>query len=49
MSGKNYVVITHAPKMNYMRDYVALPKNYGQAEYYQRKDIASIQNIVLII
>jgi uncharacterized protein (DUF362 family) len=43
---KHAVVITHAPQGDYRQDYVALPKNYGTAAYYQRPDIKSIIQLV---
>ncbi len=41
-----HVVITGAPAMDYRRDYVALPRNYGTTEYYKRKDIKAIYHTV---
>ena len=38
----SHVVITEAPQINYRIDYVALPKNYGSAEYYKRDDVKAI-------
>ncbi|MDO4272412.1 MAG: DUF362 domain-containing protein [Eubacteriales bacterium] len=43
---KEYVVITKAPKMDFRRDYVSLPKNYGTQQYYQRQDIKAIYKMV---
>lgn len=43
---KEYVVITKAPEMDFCRDYVALPKNYGTHRYYQRPDIQAIYKTV---
>ncbi|WP_010241300.1 DUF362 domain-containing protein [Clostridium arbusti] len=42
----SHVVITRAPKINYREDYVALPKNYGTHEYYEREDVQSIRDTV---
>ena len=30
--GKSYVILKDAPVMDYMHDYVALPKHYGSYE-----------------
>ena len=46
MSNNSYVVITHAKGEDYTKDYVALPKNYGQQAYYDRKDIQEIKETV---
>lgn len=43
---KEYVVITKAPEMDFRRDYVSLPKNYGTQQYYQRADIKAIYKMV---
>ena len=43
---KNYVVIEEAAKMDYLCDYVALPKNYGTVEYYERADVKEIRRTV---
>jgi len=43
---REYVVVTKAPDMNYRQDYVALPKNYGTEEYYNRPDIQAIYQLV---
>lgn len=43
---KEYIVITQAPEMNYRKDYVALPKNYGTDAYYAREDIRAIRKAV---
>jgi uncharacterized protein (DUF362 family) len=40
------VVISKAPEMDYTHDYVSLPANYGTAEYFSRKDVTAIHNIV---
>lgn len=43
---KEYIVVTKAPEMDYRRDYVALPANYGSKEYYERPDIKMIYKLV---
>ena len=43
---KSYVYIKDAPKMDYMKNFVALPRNYGSKAYFQRKDIQAIRNTV---
>ncbi|MGB4243741.1 MAG: DUF362 domain-containing protein [Dethiobacteria bacterium] len=43
---KNYVVISQARPMNYRRDYVSLPANYGTDQYYRREDVRSIIELV---
>ena len=43
---KEYIVVTNAPAMDYTRDYVALPPNYGTREYYERPDIKMIYKLV---
>ena len=40
------VVVTQAENMDYMKDYVALPKNYGSKEYYERADVKAIKKVV---
>ncbi len=45
-SPKSYVVVTHAESMDYRRDYVTLPQNYGSSSYFQRPDIRGIQEAV---
>ena len=42
----NYVVVEEAAKMDYLIDYVALPKNYGTKAYYERSDIREIRRTV---
>lgn len=41
-----HVVVTMAPEMEYRNDYVALPRNYGTKEYYERADIKAIYHTV---
>ena len=41
-----HVVITTASPMDLRKDYVALPKNYGTKEYFNREDIKEIYRIV---
>ncbi len=42
----SYVIIKDAPKMDYMKDFVSLPENYGTYDYFQREDIKAIRNTV---
>ncbi|MBQ2693655.1 MAG: DUF362 domain-containing protein, partial [Clostridia bacterium] len=44
--GKSYVILKDAPIMDYMTDYVALPKNYGTYEYFNREDVKAIRETV---
>ena len=43
---KPHVVVTTASSMNFRKDYVALPKNYGSKEYYDREDVKEIYRTV---
>lgn len=43
---KSFVVIKDAPKMNYLNDFVVLPKNYGTNDYFNRKDVKAIRQTV---
>lgn len=43
---KEYIVVTQAPDMDFRRDYVALPANYGTKEYYARPDVQAIYKLV---
>lgn len=43
---KSFVVIKDAPKMDYLNDFVALPKNYGTNDYFNRKDVKAIRQTV---
>ncbi|MBN2526984.1 MAG: DUF362 domain-containing protein [Deltaproteobacteria bacterium] len=43
---QNFVVVTKAKKLNYMNDYVALPKNYGSKKYFAREDVGAIDEAV---
>lgn len=42
----SYVIIKDAPKMDYMKDFVSLPKDYGTWNYFNREDIKAIRNTV---
>ena len=42
----SYVIIKDAPEMDYMKDFVSLPKNYGTREYFDRADIKAIRETV---
>lgn len=46
MSKKSYVIISEAPQLNYLIDYVALPENYGTPEYFGREDVKAIRETV---
>lgn len=43
---KSYVAITQAPPLDFQKDYVALPKNYGTEAYFAREDIKAIKHTV---
>lgn len=43
---KSYIVLGHAKKQNYTKDYVALPMNYGTPEYFAREDVKEIRRVV---
>lgn len=43
---KEYIIVTNAPEMDYTKDYVSLPANYGTKEYYARPDIQAIYKMV---
>ncbi len=40
------VIITHAEKLNYTHNYVALPYDYGCPSYFKRRDIEAIHRAV---
>jgi len=40
------VVITKAPIVDYMKNFVSLPKDYGSPQYYARQDIQAIMTTV---
>jgi uncharacterized protein (DUF362 family) len=40
------VVITPAPAMDFRKDYAALPRNYGSAEFFSRPDVQEIHRLV---
>ncbi len=42
----NAVVISEAPKLNYMHNYVSLPYYYGEKRYFERPDIVGIRKTV---
>ena len=46
MKKDSFVVITDAPPMNYLRDFVSLPQDYGTPAYFQRVDIKAIHDTV---
>ncbi|MBE5970939.1 MAG: DUF362 domain-containing protein [Lachnoclostridium sp.] len=43
---KPHVVVTTAPSIDFLNDYVALPKNYGTKEYFEREDVKAIYHTV---
>ncbi|MBB6479628.1 DUF362 domain-containing protein [Spirochaeta isovalerica] len=43
---KSCVIVSCAPELDYSRDYVALPKNYGTAAYFAREDVQAIRDTV---
>jgi len=43
---KSVVMISHAPEMDYTRDYVSLPSEYGTPAYDARQDVQAIQSVV---
>jgi uncharacterized protein (DUF362 family) len=45
-STKSVVVIEHAPAMDYTRDYVSLPHEYGRSAYDQRPDVKAIRSVI---
>jgi len=45
-STKSMVVITHAPRLDYLRDYVSLPPNFGSDQYEVREDVVAIRETV---
>ncbi len=45
-SNRSVVVITHAPQIDYMRDYVCLPREYGTPGYDDRADVRAIRAAV---
>ena len=45
-NAKSTVVITHAPEMDYLRDYVTLPGNFGGREYEAREEVQAIRDTV---
>lgn len=46
MREKSFVMITDAPAMNYLQDFVSLPKDYGTRAYFDRPDVAAIRATV---
>lgn len=42
----NCVVVSRARPLDYRRDYVALPRNYGSPAYNQREDVQAIRQLV---
>lgn len=43
---RSVVVISHALEMDFTRDYVSLPREYGSPAYFEREDIKAIQTVV---
>ncbi len=46
MNQSSYVIITEAPKMEYLHDYATLPRNYGSKAYFNRPDVKAIRETV---
>jgi uncharacterized protein (DUF362 family) len=42
----SFVVISHAKDIDYTRDYVSLPKEYGTPAYEAREDVRAIREVV---
>ncbi|MDO5448805.1 MAG: DUF362 domain-containing protein [Clostridia bacterium] len=42
----SYVFIKDAPKMDYMKNFTSLPKDYGTKKYFDRPDIKAIRETV---
>ncbi|MBO4446374.1 MAG: DUF362 domain-containing protein [Clostridia bacterium] len=42
----SYVIIKDAPKLDYMKNFTSLPKNYGTKKYFKRADIKAIRETV---
>jgi uncharacterized protein (DUF362 family) len=47
MNQSSYVIITEAPKMEYLHDYATLPRNYGSKAYFNRPDVKAIRDTVI--
>ncbi len=45
-SANSTVVITHAPEIDYLRDYVRLPANFGSKRYEARADVNAIRDTI---
>jgi uncharacterized protein (DUF362 family) len=45
-SQKSFVVISRAKELDYIQNYVSLPRNYGSRKYYAREDIQAIRELV---
>jgi uncharacterized protein (DUF362 family) len=45
-ASKSVVVIEHAPGLDYTRDYVSLPHEYGLPAYETRQDVQTIREVV---
>ena len=43
---KSYVILKDAPVMDYSKDFVALPDDYGTYDYFQREDVKAIRETV---
>ncbi len=43
---KSYVILKDAPELDYSHDFVALPKNYGTYDYFNREDVKAIRETV---
>ena len=43
---KSYIVVGEAKPQDYLRDFVALPEDYGSEVYYAREDVREIRRVV---
>jgi uncharacterized protein (DUF362 family) len=46
ITGRNAVVITKAPEINFRQDFVTLPRSYGTPAYFNRADIQAMYHLV---
>lgn len=46
MSNKSYVIISDAPNLDYIREFVVMPECYGTNDYYKRDDVKGIRYAV---
>jgi len=43
---QSYIIVGEAKPQNYLKDYVALPEDYGSEAYYAREDVKEIRRVV---